>query len=994
MAGIAATLGIGSGKLTGDTLEKLKAADRAAQVKPTERRIEEATKKTEQIATLNQSISEVQQSQTQLSNEVSYQKRKPSVTGDSVSVTVDDGVPIQNLSFDVKKLAQNDIYESKGFVTRDDVISDEDTLLTFSTAGKDYSINIAGGTTLKQLPALLEKQTEGQVTGTLLDTGGPKPIKMLIKSKETGLDSKINFGDATDSYEVDMSNFPINIGKGDIIVNGVNIFDEAISIADLYDIKTIDSKEYQGLEVIVKKINDKSNETGVSATLSSNGASIILTNIKGQQIDLSGDNDVLNALGLKDAKKLIGNRLRDEDLDFDFSKDFTIKDKNGEDVIIFYEGDNVDSLQEVADRVNDKFNDGKIDVNASVTIFSNGEKSLTFNVKNGSSSELKLNGDAGNLSQLGIATSQNTFQKGTEINEAELDFNLNQKFTINDKNGANITVFGQGENISDLEDVAYEINRLFDRGMTDIKAYYNKTDGGKSYLSFENVKGGEINLGVDDNDLKQMGLYTLENVINTQATSNTSGGTKEEGNSVDFKDVKFGEDFTINGTAIYESGDYEDEIEEIVKKINSKALSTGVIAHLTKNYDETAFITLENKQGENIEIDGLNEDLNKFGLAQKTVQSSSKSLGILGLTNIQRASDASIEYNGARITRKSNEIDDLAVGVKIKLLDEGKSTINIARDFEVVNASVKSFVEAYNALGKNIEALTKYDKEKGTVGVFQGISEVSTIMHKLNQQITKYHPKLEIKSMMELGIDINKEGIMSLDESKLSAAMSKSPEDVESLLRGFYKDLKPTTVSTGDIKKDGFNVGFGSSMMLKINGHTFFTKSDDTLNIKYNSGFDRYDNLNELAKKINAKTDITNIEADVNENKELIIRHLKGNEINFDGSNEEVLRNLGLYGKRAFAVKQNFEKGVFTNINDYFDSLVDGDNALLTRYSKGLDDNLKKLEEEKARSIERLDTKYETMANQFASYDSMMSEMKNSFNSLDMIIKQSVSEKK
>jgi len=992
MGSITANLGMGSGKLTGETIEKLKAADRAARVAPTEKRIEKEEKKTESINTLTTSISEVQQTQSQLSSEVSYQKRKPDVQGDSVSVSVDDGVPVQSMTIDVKKLASNDIYESKGFSTKDDIISEEDALLTFSTEEKEYNIKLLGGTTLKNLPSILDKQTEGKIKGTILNTGGIKPFKLMIKSTETGMDSKIFFGEKQDSFEIDMSNFPMVMGPEDLIINGTNIFDEYFSITDLYTTMKIDDKDYEGLEIVAKYINDKSSKTGVSASLNSSGTNITLSNIKGQNINLSGNNDILKNLGLVDGKKLSGSQIDATNMSFDLTKDLTIKNRSGEDVVIMYEGDSISSFEDLVDEINYKFENGEIDVSASITLFANGNKAITLNIDKDSDSELSINGDAGNLSELGIASSENTYKKGNSIDPYDLDFYLNRDLTINDINGKNVTILSQGDNISDLDDIADEINELHANGRIDIKAFVTQTDTG-SYITLENMQGGPIKLGLDDHDLEQLGLDSLENVGNTEASTNKNG-TQVKGDKFTYEDFEFSEAFLLNGITIYEAGDNWNSTVELVNKINAQKGMTGVEAHLVSNYDGTQSIILENPDNGDISIEGNNSDLNKFGLTSKTKQSSAKSLGVLGLSNIQKASDAIFNYNGARVVRNKNEIDDMRVGIHIKLLQEGESNINIGKDFDLIKASIKSFVEGYNTLGKNIEALTKFDKENNTIGQFQGISEISNIMHRLNKHITKYNSKLEIKSMMEIGVDINKDGIMSLDEGKLNAALEKNSEDVEKLVRGYTKDFLPTSVKSSNMKKDEFKVGFGSDLMLNINGHTFFTKSDDPINISYDSSKGEYTNLIELVKKINSKTDITNIEADIDkESGALIIKHLKGSEISFDKSNSSVLSNLGLSGKRAFAVSKNHVKGVFANVNDYFDSLIDGDKAILSQFSQGLDDNLKTLKEDKEKALERLDTKYATMANQFASYDSVIAKMKNSFKQLDMQIKYAMNKK-
>jgi flagellar capping protein FliD len=1099
VAGLTATLGLGGSKLNGETIEKLKAADAAAKIRPTEKRIVEEEKKEESLGILNESLSKVNTAQSVLSSEASYQKRKPVLDGDSVAIDVQNGVPVQSMSIDVQQLATNDVYESRGFLTKDDVISDDDTVLTFVYDKKEYNVNIPGGTTLKQLPSLLEKETDGKITGNILNTGGNKPFKLIMKGVEKGLDSKIHFGTIAESYEIDNANFPMTISKGDVVINGENIFDQSYTIEDLYaqtriEVKDEDGnttkKTLEGLELVVHMINEKSEKTGVSASLSSDGASITLANTSGQSINLTGNNQTLRDLGFIDTSSINGARIDAGGIDFDLNEDLTIKNSAGQDVIIMYEGDNVDSIEQVRDEINKKFEEGKIGVKAKITLYASGEKSLTLYTSE--EGEIKLNGDSGNLSELGIAANTNTYMRGEPINEAELDFNLNQDFTINGKEGETITVFDQGDNISDISDVVDRINDLYEDGQTTIKAYRNETNDGNYYITFENLEGGEINLGIDKNDLALLGIDDLANINNVQSAAsqngtqlvsdefnftnyafggnlmlngelivkaresitrmqdladkinaksdetsvvaraetnwlgqeylklyNQSGGnivldgtdtdlqqiglfeksenrTSVEGDGVDLTSFDITQDMKINGTTIYSEGESVKSLKELLQRINDKTSSTGVTANITQNYEGTETITLENAAGEDILLDGNNTDLARIGLSLKASKlGAGVSMGILGLQNIQRAQDAIFDYNGAKIVRDSNKVDDLITGVNLEFLKEGLTRIDIQKDFEAIKGAVLQFVEDYNALGESIESLTKFDKDNGNVGVFQGISEVSSIMHKLNREITKYYPKLEIRSLMEVGIDIDKTGKMSLDEQKLDAALQKNPDDVEKLVRGYTKDFLPTQVQSLNMKKEAFDIGFGSKYLFKINGHTFFSKSDPVINIAYNEQTKRYDGLIELVKKINHKTDITNIEADIDtETGRLILKHLEGGEIGFDGSSTGTLANLGLEGRRAFAVKKDHVKGVFSHVSDYFDSLVGDENSTLKKYESSLQANLKRLEEEKESATKRLDEKYELMANQFASYDSQIGRMKQQFKSLEMQIQQQINSKK
>lgn len=79
------------------------------------------------------------------------------------------------------------------------------------------------------------------------------------------------------------------------------------------------------------------------------------------------------------------------------------------------------------------------------------------------------------------------------------------------------------------------------------------------------------------------------------------------------------------------------------------------------------------------------------------------------------------------------------------------------------------------------------------------------------------------------------------------------------------------------------------------------------------------------------------------------------------------------------------KEGIGTKLKTYLDAL-DSLDGVLTTYEDKLDDRLDDLEEEYEEESERLDEKYELMAEQFAAYTVLITEMENAFASLELII--------
>jgi flagellar hook-associated protein 2 len=80
--------------------------------------------------------------------------------------------------------------------------------------------------------------------------------------------------------------------------------------------------------------------------------------------------------------------------------------------------------------------------------------------------------------------------------------------------------------------------------------------------------------------------------------------------------------------------------------------------------------------------------------------------------------------------------------------------------------------------------------------------------------------------------------------------------------------------------------------------------------------------------------------------------------------------------------------GIGTVVKEYLDSLSRYDGAF-TLYGTSMGDNKAKLEEDKVEAQELLDSKYSLMAQQFASYTAMITQMEAAFGGMKMMIQQS-----
>ena len=191
--GALSSLGIGSGVLKYDVIDKLKKADEQLMIDPLKQKLDITKKREQALSQFITIASTVKTDIMDLADGTLFAKVNTNVNGSSVSVDANDGVKPQSFDIDVESLAQNDVYESKGFSSSDSIITSNDATLEIGVGGSSVNINLKSGATLNDLKEAINNADIG-VTAQIINTGvGDNPYKLILKANETGKDNTINF---------------------------------------------------------------------------------------------------------------------------------------------------------------------------------------------------------------------------------------------------------------------------------------------------------------------------------------------------------------------------------------------------------------------------------------------------------------------------------------------------------------------------------------------------------------------------------------------------------------------------------------------------------------------------------------------------------------------------------------------------------------------------------------------------------------------------------
>ncbi len=167
------------------------------------------------------------------------------------------------------------------------------------------------------------------------------------------------------------------------------------------------------------------------------------------------------------------------------------------------------------------------------------------------------------------------------------------------------------------------------------------------------------------------------------------------------------------------------------------------------------------------------------------------SLGLSDPANeLRAAQDAVFSIDGLQMTRSNNSVSDAIAGVTLDLVGTSSpgraTTLTVERDVEAVTEAVRSFVDAFNEVRSGIEAEFVFQGEGRVGDSLSGDATLRRLQGVLRDavldSVSGADPALD--RLRSIGIEIGKDGSLSLDEGRLADALRDRPEAVATLLAG------------------------------------------------------------------------------------------------------------------------------------------------------------------------------------------------------------------
>lgn len=151
--------------------------------------------------------------------------------------------------------------------------------------------------------------------------------------------------------------------------------------------------------------------------------------------------------------------------------------------------------------------------------------------------------------------------------------------------------------------------------------------------------------------------------------------------------------------------------------------------------------------------------------------------GTTGMVEKSTAKNAKAMLNGLSIESATNTFSDVSSGLSLtvgKVTTEGSPiAITVGFDTATMKSAVGDFVAAYNALNKYISDQTAYDAEKKEASTLLGDSSTLSVQSQLRGAVKAASGASSLFTQLtNLGLETQKDGSLTVNDSKLSAALT------------------------------------------------------------------------------------------------------------------------------------------------------------------------------------------------------------------------------
>ena len=157
------------------------------------------------------------------------------------------------------------------------------------------------------------------------------------------------------------------------------------------------------------------------------------------------------------------------------------------------------------------------------------------------------------------------------------------------------------------------------------------------------------------------------------------------------------------------------------------------------------------------------------------------------MSQTQAAQDAQISIDGMKVGSASNTVTGAIQGATLQLSQPGNSPValSVSRDPATTKSAINSMTKAWNDLRSLINTQTAWNDATKTGATLHGDSGPASILSQLRNAMTRpVNGAGSFSTLTELGISFQKDGTLSVSDSKLSSAIASNFRDLQTIFNG------------------------------------------------------------------------------------------------------------------------------------------------------------------------------------------------------------------
>lgn len=237
--------------------------------------------------------------------------------------------------------------------------------------------------------------------------------------------------------------------------------------------------------------------------------------------------------------------------------------------------------------------------------------------------------------------------------------------------------------------------------------------------------------------------------------------------------------FTSTSSVTISVGPPAESLAKLRDKIN--ASGSGVVASVLTDASGSRLVFKASSTGlaSGFRVTATDVDGNNRDGAGLSALAYDPSAGIFTMTQAIAAANAAATLNGLPLSSATNKMDNVIDGLTLTLGKVTTSPVQISttQDKPGIRKSIDDFVKAYNALNSLLADQTKYDASTKKSALLQGDSSAISIQSQMRNLLgLSSTASSSFARLSEVGLDVQRDGSIQLNETKVSAAMNNLTE--------------------------------------------------------------------------------------------------------------------------------------------------------------------------------------------------------------------------